>query len=154
MLIRWIRNRLRARRRLIFRFWDGSQIRGADPVIVATRLHEHTSYLHQHLFDTAQGDTEALAIVASAACDAFDVSELRSDGKAGLTRSELYELMVAFDQYMLALKKNTATSPISQASTDATSTPSSEATTSDSLGSGSIDDDPTSGKAKSTDSAI
>lgn len=132
MLIRWIRNRIRAKRRRIFRFWDGTRIRGADPIVVAIRLHDHKQFLPSHLTDAARGDSDALAIVAIAACGAFGVSELSSDGKSGLTRSELYELMLAFDQYMMAVKKNIAISPTSRSSTAATSPPSSEPTTTDS----------------------
>ena len=124
---RWLWNR----RRSIFRFRDGAKIRSIDPIAVAIALHEHPKFIFRHLQEAAAGEQEAMQIVADTACDVFGVSPLAADGKSGLTIPERLELMLAFDVYCLALKKNTAPSPTPPTSTVSTSPKSSEPITSD-----------------------
>lgn len=138
MIGRWVHNR----RRKIFRFNDGRRIRSADPVEVAIALAEHAEFLPDHLDDARGGDSVALRIVATAACDVFGVRPLSSDGKSGLTVSERLELMLGFDAYLYALKKNTAPSLIRQPSTASISTDSSEPTTSGTSDCGPTECDP------------
>lgn len=136
MIFRLLRNYLWQRRRKIFRFRDGKSVRGADPIVVALALHRHKEYLPEHLVDAANGVQEARESVAAAACDVFSVTPLADNGKHGLTVAERIELMMAFDAYLHALKKNTKHSPTPQTSSDATSQSSSEPTTNDSSASG------------------
>lgn len=111
-------------------------MRGADPIVVAMLLHEDKQYLPEHLKDASRGDTDALLIVANAAQRAFGINPLAKDGKSGLTIAELHELMLTFDQWMMAVKKNIRVSPTARPSSAATSPRSSDSTTSDSSGSG------------------
>ena len=121
MLRNWIFKRLRDRKRLIYRFHDGANRRCADPLLVSNRLFEHPSYVRErHLTAATQGDTEAQNIVAQAACDAFDVQPLSSNGKYGLTIKERIQLMIGFDAYIEHVKKNTAVSQIPQQPTELT----------------------------------
>lgn len=117
-MIRLLRQWFWRQRRLIFRFNDGSKIVAVDPISIAIAIHEHPKFLPRHLREAADGDRESQAIVANAARDVFGVT--RFDGyKTGLTVAERIELMMAFDTYLNALKKNTGhslTSPISTAS--------------------------------------
>lgn len=132
MLFRWLHNR----RRKIFRFHDGRRVRCADPIEVAIGLAEHPTFMPDHLEDARWGNEDALEKVATAACDVFGVSPLSTDGKSGLTVGERLELMLAFDLYLLALKKNIGRSPTRPPYTVSTSPVSSGKTTSDTSGSG------------------
>jgi len=127
MFRRW----LWSRRRSIFRFRDGSKIRAIDPIAVAIALHEHPAFTFRHLQEASCGDRDAMLIVAKTACDVFGVHPLAADGKSGLTIPERLELMLSFDVFCAALKKNTAPSPIPPDSMESTLPESSEPTTSD-----------------------
>ena len=70
-------------------------------------MHSHKVFLHRHIADAAKGDTEAQGILAATACDVINVKPLSIDGKSGLTVAERMELIMAFDLYLQALKKNT-----------------------------------------------
>ena len=131
MLINWLRNKLWQRRRLIFRFHDGKRIRRADPLAAAIALHAHPKYLPRHLGQARDGDKEAIQIVADAATDIFGLQPLSADGRQGLTINERLEIMLGFNAYLRALKKNTVASATSHSSTVATSIPSSDPATSD-----------------------
>lgn len=125
-----------SRRRSIFRFHDGAKTRAIDPIAVAIALHEHPRFTFRHLQEAAAGDQEAMLTVAATACDVFGVTPLAADGKSGLTVAERLELMLTFDVFCLALKKNTAPLPIPPSSTESTSPGSSEPITSDTSVSG------------------
>ena len=138
-MISFIREWLWRRHRAIFRYRDGSKIRSIDPIAVALALHAHPKFLPSHLHEAASGDPSAMAIVSHAACDVFGVRPF--DGKSGLTVAELIELMLAFDVYCLALKKNTGLSPTRPNFTGSTPPTSNAETTSDFSVSGSIGTD-------------
>lgn len=116
---------------MLFRFHDGKRVRRADPLAVAIALHSHPTYLRRHLDEAIAGDKEALQIVAQAATDVFGVQPLSSDGRRGLTLNERLDLMLGFDAYLYAVKKNTVASATSPSSTGSTSPNSSEPTTND-----------------------
>lgn len=155
MIFRLIRRWLWNRRRNIFRYNDGHNVRSIDPIQVAIGLHEHDTFLPRHLSEAADGNPTAQQIVGQAACDVFGVSSLAADGSRGLTLAERIELMFAFDAYMFALKKNIDRTPIKPVSTGSTSPDSSEPTMSDSSASGPTANDkqsaePTSSEVEST----
>lgn len=151
MIFRWIRNRRWNKRRLLFRFYDGSKIRSIDPVVAGIALHAHDTFVYRHLHEAANGDAESQLIVAQTASDVFGVAAVDNDGSHGLTISERVELMMAFDLWLMALKKNIARSPTSATYTVLTSHGSSETTTNDSLDSGSTDTDPIFDQLQSSD---
>jgi hypothetical protein len=105
-MLRFIGQLLWRRRRNIFRYNNGRKICCIDPVVAMFGLHEHKSFLPRHLGEAVDGDPEAMRIVCQAACEVFKVHPLSADGKSGLTASEMIELMIAFDAYLFALKKN------------------------------------------------
>lgn len=117
-MIQWLKNRLWNRRRLIFRYHDGTRVTAADPVEVAIALHSHPIFLWRHIGEAVEGNAESQRIVSDAACDVFGVSPLTTGGKGGLTIGERIELVMAFDLYLTALKKNTRVSVISLPSTE------------------------------------
>lgn len=150
-MLRWFANRRWNKRRLIFRFNDGRRIRRVDPVEIAIALHEHPEYLPEHLKEASSGSPDAQRTVAKAACDVFGVEPLSEN--RGLTVNERIELVMAFDLYLLALKKNTVVSPISRDSTASTSADLSEPTTNDTSVSGSTASEPPSDQPTPTASA-
>lgn len=128
-MISIIREWLWRRHRAIFRYRDGHKIRSIDPIAVALALHAHPKFLPTHLAEAAGGDAEAMKTVAKTACDVFGVVPF--DGQSGLTIAELIELMLSFDVYCLALKKNTGISPTRPSFTESTSPISNDEITSD-----------------------
>lgn len=150
--MRLLRQWLWKQRRLIFRFNNGSKVVAVDPISIAIAIHEHPQFLPRHLREAADGDREAQTIVARAACDVFGVT--RFDGyKTGLTVAERIELMMAFDTYLHALKKNTVHSLTQPISTAQTSPTSSAPTMSDTSDCGSIDTERCCEPQTSTESA-
>lgn len=133
-MISIIREWLWRRHRAIFRYRDGRKIRSIDPIAVALALHAHPRFLPTHLAEAAGGDAEAMETVAQAACDVFGVAPF--NGQSGLTIAELIELMLAFDVYCLALKKNTGILPTRPNSTVLTSPILSDEITNDTSASG------------------
>jgi hypothetical protein len=152
-MIQWIRNRIWNRRRLIFRYHDGVRTRRADPIELAAGLHAHDAYLHSHLSEAVDGDRDAIDIVARTACDVFGVHPLAVDGKSGMTVAERVELMLAFDLYLIELKKNIDPSPTQRIFTESTSVKSPEPAMNNTSDSGSTVDDPPSEPPNASDSA-
>ena len=112
MLLYWLRKRLWQRKRLIFRYHDGTRNVGADPIEVSIAMHAHPKFLYRHLHEAVDGNLESQTIVSDMACEIFNVKPLSPDGKTGLTRAELLALVMAFDLYRIALKKNIEPLPI------------------------------------------
>ncbi len=110
-MFRFLRRYVSARKKLIFRFHDGQRNCCADPIVVAGRLKAHPQFLPQHLIEARDGDAMAIKIVGDAACHAFDVQPLDGDGN-GLTLSDRVALLLAFDYWVDALKKNTPPSSV------------------------------------------
>ena len=146
-MFRWYR-RFKNRKRGLFRFEDGRQLRAADPLEIAQRMAVHPRYKPMHLSGAERGHRVDQKIVARAAVDIFDVEQWDDRKQIGMTQAELISLMISFDNYLLALKKNTRRSPTSPASTAATPQPSTPPTMSDSSHSGPLDSDPPSDKQR------
>lgn len=105
-MIQWITNRLSRRRSLIFSFHDGRRMRKVDPIVVSGLLASDPEYLPRHLDEARGGDVQALQIIGRAACRAFAVQPLDDRGR-GLTLAARVELVLAFEIWIDALKKNT-----------------------------------------------
>lgn len=135
-MLNWLRNKIWNRRRLLFRFHDGKRIRRVDPLAAAIALHAHPTYLPRHLGEAVDGDKDALQIVAQAASDVLGIAPLVIGGNGGLTLQERLEIMLAFDAYLGALKKNIARPLTSPHSTAQTSPESPAPTTSSTSASG------------------
>ncbi len=141
-MIQWLRNRSWNKRRLLFRFHDGRRTRSVDPVEIAMALHSHDVFLYQHLIDAADGDVDSQKVVAQTACDVFGVHPLDSDHRIGLTIAERIELVMAFDLYLMSLKKSIDPTLTPPSFTESTSKESESATTSATSDSGSTENDP------------
>ena len=114
---------LRKYREGIFRFFDGTRWRCADPIAVFRSLQNHPEFDLATTPKMAGVDDpkikfDAIRKCADAVRVAFNVQPLDDTG-AGLTEEECCALLVRFSQYADALKKNTnppQTSPPSTAS--------------------------------------
>lgn len=104
MFLRLIQSLFARRRRGLFRFHDGQRYRYADPLVVSRRLAEDPKYLPRHLDDARAGDFEAIAICGEAAGRAFDLREF--DGKRGTPLTDRIEILLSFEIWVAALKKN------------------------------------------------
>lgn len=104
--------RRRDRQRAIFRYWDGTRERGADPAVVYRAFVSHPTFnweTHPVLIDT--GDKEALTITLGAIREVFGVAAWSEDGhgnSSGLTDWETIDLLIQFNHYIGGLKKSTS----------------------------------------------
>jgi hypothetical protein len=106
------------RRRLIFRFWDGLQLRRVDPIVVARGLAAHPEFSEStHLPLCDAGDIDAIATTAGAVRDVFGVPPF-ADG--GLAELECLAVLNDFQHWLFSLKKNTNTLPTSPPDTGGT----------------------------------
>lgn len=114
MFFRWLQNR-RDRQRGIFRFWDGSHWRAADPLAVFRALDEHPALVQDlHYRQADDQNPQAIGIVADAVRLAFGVKKIE-DG--GLTELECRNLLIDFYAWTDALKKNIKAPPINASHT-------------------------------------
>ena len=121
----------RCRERQLFRYWDGSRERAADPLVVYRSLDRDEEFNNQrHPYMVEAGDDEATGIMLRAIQRAFDVTAYDEQAGTGLTQLEMLSLYGDFSGYCEGLKKNTSPSPTPPSPTDATSPDSSGATTS------------------------
>lgn len=90
----------------IFVYFDGAKWRSIDPIQVIYALENHASFsAEKHFKAASEGNRQAIEVIASAVCDAFDVRPY-SDG-VGLTIAERKALLDTFYLYCEAVKKNT-----------------------------------------------
>ncbi len=130
---------IKPKRRGLFIFNDGFRVREVDPIDVLTRMEAHKAFRHDlHPKRCELGEIEALEILADAVRSAFAVPAYTEPGKPGLTVRECFELYSVFAHYLHSQKKSTKPLQISPRVSDATSSESESATTSDTLASGSI----------------
>lgn len=106
----WTRWKLR--KRLLFRFHDGSRWRYADPlrVVRAYDVHPKLNVAEMAPLVDAAKEPET-TIFVEATCEIFGVQ--RWDGRRGLADHELLNLYEQFGAYIVALKKNTSPPPTS-----------------------------------------
>lgn len=110
-LLNWWRLRRQARRRQIFRFWDGERIRGIDPLAVIRGLAEHPTFdASVHPVEARCHDysiaNRAYKIIADAVSDVFGVQSYDGATGKGLLEAERATLYAEFQEYISALKKN------------------------------------------------
>lgn len=114
MLFRWLqqwRERRRLRGRGLFHYWDGRRTRYADPALLWRKLLNHPEMNFETMVPLAeQGHEPEATIVNKALCEVFDVRPWDEASQAGLTCWEVMHLVSQFDEYVLALKKNTSPS--------------------------------------------
>lgn len=138
-MFNWFRNRLAARRRNVFEFWDGSRKRRIDPMVAIRRIKEHPEFdwaTTPKLIDSTVDAyaMEAYALTADAVCKAFGVKLF--DGETGLTEAECVALLTQFVSWLTVTKKKVSSSPISSPPTES-DTPSGKSPTPNRSGSGS-----------------
>ena len=116
---------LRRYREGIFRYFDGTRWRCADPIAVFRSLQSHPEFDLATTPKMAGVDDpkikfDAIRKCADAVRVAFGVQPLDDTG-AGLTEEECCALLVRFSQFAEGLKKSTSTQPTSPPSTASTS---------------------------------
>lgn len=103
-MLRFIQSLFNRRRRGLFRFHDGQRYRYVDPLFVSQSLAADPEYLPRHLGDARKGDREAIGICSRAASRAFGLRDF--DGKRGTTLADRIEILLSFEIWVAALKKN------------------------------------------------
>ena len=96
-------------RRAVFRFFDGTSDRVADPIATMRALHRTEANLERDPAAADDGDHDATERLVNAVRDAFRVDpywEFNGD-RGGLTDGECLALLLTFSAYTDALKKNT-----------------------------------------------
>jgi hypothetical protein len=110
----WLRNKLEARRRSIFHYWNGSRWRRVDPADINRKMRDHPTFVFEkHVPLLREQDTfgqEAYDITYKAMLDIFDVHPVNDQG--GLTETEVMWLLTSYCEFCLALKKNISFRPI------------------------------------------
>ncbi len=132
LLQKW-RNRRQAKQRQIFRFWDGQQIRGFDPMTAIRGFDDHPTFdasVHPALAMCPDPKLagEAAAICAQAVSDVFGVKPYDGLTETGMLEGERLALLASFGRYISALKKNGETEPTTAETTTPESTPTTSAT--------------------------
>lgn len=127
-MLDWLKNlwlrRQWIRRRATFRFWDGSRHQCCDPMAAYRALSSHSTFdweRHPKLVD--KGDHEATEATLAAIREVFSVKPFDVRRGTGLTESETLNLLVAFTQYLVSLKKSGSPSPTSPEVTELKSLP-------------------------------
>ena len=111
----WQRWRLRGR--LLFRYYDGTRTRWADPLRTQRELVGHPKLNVEEMAPFVDAGKEPeVTIFCQAVCDVFGVT--RWDGRRGMTDAELMNLFNRFGGYIEALKKNTSPPPTSTPTSD------------------------------------
>src|SRR5690606_29518923 len=108
-------SRRAAKRRNIFRYFDGVRQRAIDPVAVAIAFEEHPTFsMERHVPLALAGDPESIRITVDAARQVFSIPAW-SERQRGLTSIETIDLVGKYVAYMESLKKSTSDSPTSSA---------------------------------------
>lgn len=128
----------RRRKRELFKYWDGSKTRYADPIKIDHGFLSHPTYRNDVHPQTIQAATlspedkeiqtlgvEAWGIMVNAILEVFDVKEWK-ENQPGLTQNECMELFNQYGEYVATLKKNIESTPTLQPSTVVTSPASSD----------------------------
>ena len=116
-MLNWLRQKIMARRRSIFTFWDGRKIVSDDPMRIFRALLAHPKFdwnTHPHFIDTYGRDPkshEDRETVLDAVCEVFGVQRFHPETQAGLTEEELLSLLWAFTSYCDKKKASTNPSP-------------------------------------------
>lgn len=110
--------RKRNRNREIFRYWNGSEEVGIDPLSAVRALHTHPEFNAEiHPVAAGTGDSEAIDICLRASREVFGVEAWREeDGKEyGLTEIETIDLIHELGDWLNNVKKNSRMKPIGPA---------------------------------------
>ncbi|WP_230773893.1 hypothetical protein [Roseiconus lacunae] len=98
-MLQWLRDWRSRRRRLLFRYFDGQRTIAVDPLELSRMLSSDPEFLPRHLDEAISGDNDAIEICGRACVRTFRVTNL--------TLGEQIALLVKFDDWIEALKKNT-----------------------------------------------
>lgn len=98
------------KQRQIFRFHDGTAMRGADPMVVLRKLQAHQDFTEADIALALQGDVAAAQRTLQATRAAFDVVPWEQDKhtgtERGLTEGETLTLLDEFGAWLESVKKN------------------------------------------------
>ena len=138
----WLKRKWRNRGRAIFRFWDGTRERVADPLVIHRALMAHPEFNWETTpalidVDDQRVASDALCVTAAGVRDAFGIPSLES---GGLTEAECVQVLIRFNLFLDGVKKNIGSPPTSQPATGSASSETS--TTKPASGCGSTSDGP------------
>jgi hypothetical protein len=121
-MLSWLRawkERRRLRGRLLFRFWDGTQIRRIDPFLVIRRYPALSDGIGEAEYEAAMAGKEpATTRVLGMIGELFGVKTWDEATATGMTSWEMLRLLREFEAWMEAVKKNTTNGRTSLPSTD------------------------------------
>lgn len=105
-----ILNRLAKKRRAIFRFFDGIQVRYIDPFEVIQSFDSDPDFVWSETpneldLPNKQLALDAMRITSAAVCRAFGVADLDEYGD-GLTKTEQLQLLIEFSGWVRVQKKS------------------------------------------------
>ena len=116
------------RRRDVYEYWDGEQVRAIDPLMAYRALLAHPKFdwdVHPAMIDNMDSEIseirrEAVAaseVTCNAIRDVFGLSPW-TENQPGLTESETIRVLVMFVDWLVGQKKNTSHSQISPEPTE------------------------------------
>lgn len=117
-MLNWLRSKLINHRRAIYSYFDGQQVRKADPMVLHRSLMSHPEFdlaTHPQLIDESPEDRD---ITLNATRDVFGVKAFDGLTGEGLTEEETINLLWGFVSYCNSKKKRTNPSPTSPPATD------------------------------------
>lgn len=109
--------------RNIFRYWDGTKERAADPMVLWEKVIIQSDAMRTVFAHADMGDIEGIREASGMICDILGVHEFDPVTETGLTREELNNLMVLFIGYVNDLKKKLAHLPMPSRHLGSTSSP-------------------------------
>lgn len=116
---RWWRQHRRARARGIFRYHDGTKWRLADPIAVQRACDLHPSWIPKAdlglMCQPGRMGQQAAQRGIEALREIFGIPPLE---QGGLTEEEIWEVWIAFCDFLGELKKNSKMPPIGSPPTD------------------------------------
>lgn len=116
----WLKRKWRNRGRAIFRFWDGTRERCADPLVVHRALMAHPEFDWEKTpvlmdVDDQRVASDAMRVTAAGVRDAFGIPSLES---GGLTEAECVQVLILFNLFLDRVKKNIGSPPTSLPATE------------------------------------
>lgn len=108
-LLNWWKARKARRNRLLFEFFDGSEIRAVDPWLAYRILYGHPEFdMAEQLAAAVRGEEPETTKAKSAICAAFGCRPFDADKMIGLTDEEMFGVLNSFLEFCSALEKKTS----------------------------------------------
>jgi hypothetical protein len=116
------------RKRLVFRYWNGERTVQGDPFALYRALLHHPDMNLETMASMLDAGMEPEStVVLQGLSDVFGLRRFNPRTGYGLTDWEVKDVLVAFEAYLMGLKKSTSSGPTSPQPTDSTSSTGPEA---------------------------